>query len=52
MPPANVLLIGASNRAAELDPTLLRPGRFDRTITFDLPSRAGRQAILDHELAR
>ena len=52
VPPANVLVIGATNRAADLDPALLRPGRFDRTITFDLPSRAGRQAILDHELAR
>ena len=52
VPPANVLVIGATNRAADLDPALLRPGRFDRTITFDLPSRAGRKEILDHELAR
>src|SRR5581483_2740784 len=37
---ANVLVIGATNRAADLDPALLRPGRFDRSITFDLPSRA------------
>ena len=50
--PANVLVIGATNRAADLDPALLRPGRFDRTITFDLPSRSGRQKILDHELRR
>jgi len=52
VPPANVLVIGATNRAADLDPALLRPGRFDRTITFDLPSRSGRKAILDHELQR
>jgi ATP-dependent Zn protease len=52
VPPANVLVIAATNRAADLDPALLRPGRFDRTITFDLPSRAGRRDILDHELAR
>ena len=52
VPAANVLVIGATNRAADLDPALLRPGRFDRTITFDLPSRAGRKEILDHELAR
>ena len=52
MAPANVLVIGATNRASDLDPALLRPGRFDRTITFDLPSRAGRREILDHELAR
>jgi ATP-dependent Zn protease len=52
VPPANVLIIGATNRAADLDPALLRPGRFDRTITFDLPSRSGRKEILDLELAR
>ena len=51
-PPANVLVIGATNRASDLDPALLRPGRFDRTITFDLPSRSGRKQILDHELTR
>ncbi len=52
VPAANVLVIGATNRAADLDPALLRPGRFDRTLTFELPSRAGRKEILDHELAR
>jgi cell division protease FtsH len=49
---ANVLVIGATNRASDLDPALLRPGRFDRTITFDLPGRAGRKDILDLELSR
>ena len=38
-PPANILVIGATNRAADLDPALVRPGRFDRSIYFDLPSR-------------
>ena len=52
VPAANVLVIGATNRAADLDPALLRPGRFDRTLTFELPTRAGRKEILDHELAR
>jgi cell division protease FtsH len=52
VPPANMLIIAATNRAADLDPALLRPGRFDRTITFDLPSRSGRKEILDHELRR
>ena len=50
--PANILVIGATNRASDLDPALLRPGRFDRTLTFDLPSRSGRKEILDHELIR
>lgn len=48
---ANVLLIGATNRASDLDPALLRPGRFDRSIHFDLPSRAGRLQIIEHYLA-
>ncbi|MGH9102517.1 MAG: AAA family ATPase [Acidimicrobiales bacterium] len=50
--PANVLVIGATNRASDLDPALLRPGRFDRSIHFDLPTRAGRRQIIDHYLAR
>jgi cell division protease FtsH len=48
----NVLVIAATTRAADLDPALLRPGRFDRTIYFDLPSRAGRRAIIDYYLDR
>ncbi len=47
---ANVLIIGATNRAADLDPALLRPGRFDRSIHFDLPSRKGRREIIDYYL--
>ena len=50
--PANILVVGATNRAADLDPALLRPGRFDRSIYFDLPSRAGRRDILDYYLGR
>ena len=50
--PANILIIGATNRAGDLDPALLRPGRFDRTITVDLPNRAGRREILDYYLDR
>ena len=48
----NVLIIGATNRADSLDPALLRPGRFDRILHFDLPSRAGRRDLVDHFLAR
>src|SRR3954452_20045699 len=52
MTPANVLIVAATNRAADLDPALLRPGRFDRTITFDLPGRSERRALVDYFLAR
>jgi ATP-dependent Zn protease len=51
-PPANILVIGATNRAGDLDPALVRPGRFDRTITIDLPGRIGRREIFDYYLAR
>ncbi len=51
-PDANILVVGATNRAGDLDPALLRPGRFDRKIYFDLPSRSGRREILDYYLAR
>ncbi len=50
--PANVLLIAATNRADSLDPALLRPGRFDRRLTFELPAKRGRRALVDHFLAR
>ncbi|MDQ4026249.1 MAG: AAA family ATPase [Actinomycetota bacterium] len=49
---SNVLVIGATNRADNLDPALLRPGRFDRILHFDLPSRAGRRELIDYFLAR
>jgi ATP-dependent Zn protease len=50
--PANILVVAATNRAADLDPALLRPGRFDRVIHFGLPPRADRVAIADYYLAR
>ncbi len=50
--PANILVIGATNRASDLDPALLRPGRFDRSIYFDLPTRAGRREIIDYYLEK
>jgi cell division protease FtsH len=50
--PANVLVLGATNRADNLDPALLRPGRFDRSIYFALPSRSGRREIIDYYLDR
>jgi cell division protease FtsH len=50
--PANILVIGATNRAGDLDPALLRPGRFDRSVYFDLPSRSGRREIIDYYLSK
>jgi cell division protease FtsH len=47
---SNILVIGATNRAADLDPALLRPGRFDRSIHFDVPTRSGRREIIDYYL--
>jgi ATP-dependent metalloprotease FtsH len=41
-----VIVMAATNRPELLDAALVRAGRFDRTITLDLPDRAGRQAIL------
>ncbi len=49
---ANILVIGATNRASDLDPALLRPGRFDRSITFDPPNREGRADILSYYLEK
>jgi cell division protease FtsH len=51
-PTTNVLLIAATNRADNLDPALLRPGRFDRRLTFELPTKTGRAALIDHFLGR
>jgi hypothetical protein len=50
--PTNILLIAATNRADGLDPALLRPGRFDRRLTFELPTKPGRRALIDHFLDR
>jgi ATP-dependent Zn protease len=49
---ANVLVVGATNRAADLDPALLRPGRFDRSVYFGLPGRSDRRDIIDYYLSR
>ncbi len=48
--PSNILVIAATNRAADLDPALMRPGRFDRSIHFDIPGRSGRREIIDYYL--
>ncbi len=42
-----VVVLAATNRPDVLDTALLRPGRFDRKITLDLPDRRARRAILE-----
>jgi ATP-dependent Zn protease len=49
---ANILIVASTNRAADLDPALLRPGRFDRVIGFNLPPRADRLEIAEYYLAK
>ena len=41
-----IIVMAATNRPDVLDPALLRPGRFDRTITIDLPDVRAREEIL------
>ncbi|TVQ58637.1 MAG: ATP-dependent zinc metalloprotease FtsH [Rhodobacteraceae bacterium] len=41
-----VVVLAATNRPDVLDPALLRPGRFDRHVTLNLPDREARRAIL------
>src|SRR6185503_17368635 len=45
-PNEKVIVMAASNRPDVLDPALLRPGRFDRRVTIDLPDRRDREEIL------
>ncbi len=45
-PNLGVIVLAATNRPDTLDPALLRPGRFDRRVTLDLPDTNGRTAIL------
>ncbi|HET7173144.1 MAG TPA: AAA family ATPase, partial [Nocardioidaceae bacterium] len=45
-PRDQVVVMGASNRLQDLDPALLRPGRFDRMIGVDAPNMEGRHKIL------
>lgn len=45
-PNEKVIVMAATNRPDVLDPALLRPGRFDRRVTLDLPDRRDREDIL------
>ena len=46
-PTSAVIVLAATNRPDVLDPALLRPGRFDRHITVDRPTLAGRRELLE-----
>ncbi|MDB5238220.1 MAG: ftsH [Candidatus Kaiserbacteria bacterium] len=46
-PNESVIIMAATNRPDVLDPALLRPGRFDRRVTIDLPDRKDREDILE-----
>lgn len=45
-PNEKVIVMAATNRPDVLDPALLRPGRFDRRVTIDVPDRNDREEIL------
>jgi cell division protease FtsH len=45
-PSVGVVVVGATNRAGDLDPALLRKGRFDRSVTVGLPTVSEREEIL------
>jgi cell division protease FtsH len=45
-PTEKVIVMAATNRSDVLDPALLRPGRFDRTVVLDVPDKKDRLAIL------
>ena len=45
-PAQSVVVMGATNRPDVLDPALMRPGRFDKQVTVDLPTRNARLEIL------
>ena len=47
-----IILLAATNRPDVLDPALLRPGRFDREVTIDMPDQSDREKILGVHLAK
>lgn len=46
-PNEKIIVMAATNRPDVLDPALLRPGRFDRRVTIELPDRKDRLSILE-----
>lgn len=51
-PSETVIVLAATNRPDVLDPALLRPGRFDRHVTIDRPSKKGRLGVLKVHLRK
>lgn len=51
-PNEKLIIMAATNRSDVLDPALLRPGRFDRRVTLDLPDRRDRKKILEIHAAK
>lgn len=47
-----VLVVAATNRISDLDPALLRPGRFDRILRIPTPNKKAREALMDHYLKK
>lgn len=47
-----VIVMGATNRANDLDKALLRPGRFDVQVTVPIPDYKGRKELFEHYLAK
>lgn len=45
-PNSGIIILAATNRPDVLDPALLRPGRFDRQVTLDIPDIKGREDVL------
>ena len=45
-PNEQLIVMGATNRPDVLDPALVRPGRFDRRVSLDMPDIIGRKSIL------
>gem|GEM_PF-2053010 len=48
----NIMVVGATNLADELDPALMRSGRFDRKVRVPLPAKQARQDILSCHLSK
>jgi cell division protease FtsH len=49
---SGIVVLGATNNVRNLDPALIRPGRFDRTCTVGLPSVAEREALFELYISR